>query len=146
MADNDTGATNLVMGGIGTRRLIALTRYAIDHIASHHGIELTMSRPLIDLHRPSQRKLVAKLRRLVKRPASAILIGIGGRLGHWSVLRSVGDHYLGLFDSGGLRRIRIDRCSVGHVRNLGTGIRGSTFCSHAREAGSFCSLRLGRSM
>ena len=80
-----------------------------------------MSRPLIDLHKPHPRKLVAGLRRLVKRPASAILIGIGGALDHWSVLSSVGDYYLGLFDSGGLHRIRIDRCRAGHERKLGTG-------------------------
>ena len=123
MADADTGATNLVMGGIGTRRLIALARYAIDHMANHHGIELTMSRPLIDLHKPSQRKLITKLRRLVKRPASAILIGLGGSLDHWSVVRSVGDHYLGLFDSSGCQRIRIDRCRARHEKKLGTGVQ-----------------------
>jgi hypothetical protein len=122
-ADAHTGATNLVTGGIGLGRMMPLARHAIDHIASNHGMELTMSRPLIDLHKPSHRKLVAELRRLVKGPASAILIGIGGHLDHWSVLRSVGDHTLGLFDSGGLRRIRIDRCRTGQEKKLGTGIQ-----------------------
>ena len=122
-ADAHTGATNLVMGGIGTRRLIALARYAVKHMANHHGIRLEMSRPLINLAKPSQRKLVAELRRLVGRPASAILIGIGGSLDHWSVVRSVGDHYLGLFDSSSCQRIQIDRCRARHEKNLRTVVQ-----------------------
>src|ERR1019366_7173022 len=88
-ADKHTGTTDLMTGGVGTRRLIALTRYAIDHMANHHGIELTMSRPLTELHKPSRRKLIAKLRRLVGRPGSAVLIGLGGHLNHWTVVRSI---------------------------------------------------------
>jgi hypothetical protein len=121
-ADRHTGATNLVTGGIGTRRLIALTRCAIDHIASHHGIELTMSRPLIDLHKPSRRRLIAKLRPLVRRPGSAVLIGLGGHLNHWTVVRSIGDRSLCLFDSSGLHRIRIDRCRTRHEKKLETTV------------------------
>jgi hypothetical protein len=121
-ADKHTGATNLVTGGIGARRLIALTRYAINHMADHHGIELTMSRPLIELERPSKRKLIAKLRRLVGRPGSAVLIGLGGHLNHWTVVCSVGDRSLGLFDSSGLHRIRIDHCRSRHERKLRTTV------------------------
>jgi hypothetical protein len=121
-ADRHTGATDLVTGGIGTRRLIALTRYAIDHMANHHGIELTMSRPLIELERPSKRKLIAKLRRLVGRPASAVLFGLGGHLDHWTVVCSVSDRSLGLFDSSGLHRIRIDHCRTRHEKKLETTV------------------------
>ena len=121
-ADKHTGATNLVTGGVGARRLIALTRYAIDHMADRYGLELTMSRPLIELERPSKRKLIAKLRRLVGRPGSAVLIGLGGHLNHWTVVCSVGDRSLGLFDSSGLHRIRIDHCRTRHEKKLETTV------------------------
>ena len=120
--DQHTGATDLMTGGIGTRRLIALTRYAIDHMANHHGIELTMSRPLIDLQRPSRRRLVAELRRLIGQPGSAVLIGLGGLLNHWTVVCSVGHRSLGLFDSSGLHPIRIDHCRTRHEKKLETTV------------------------
>ena len=81
-----------------------------------------MSRPLIELERPSKRKLIAKLRRLVGPPASAVLIGLGGHLNHWTVMRSVGDRSLGLFDSSGLHRIRIDHCRTRHEKKLMTTV------------------------
>jgi hypothetical protein len=121
-ADKHTGATNLVTGGVGARRLVALARYAIDQMADHYGIELTMSRPLIELERPSKRRLVAELRRFVGRPASSVLIGLGGHLNHWTVVRSVGDRSLGLFDSSGLHRIRIDHCRTRHEKKLETTV------------------------
>ena len=39
-ADDDRGVAKVVTGGIGTWRLIALARAAIDHIAEQYGIEL----------------------------------------------------------------------------------------------------------
>jgi hypothetical protein len=47
-ADRKTGATSLVTGGIGTRRLITLAHHAIDYLTNNYGIELTISRPLIE--------------------------------------------------------------------------------------------------
>jgi hypothetical protein len=121
-ADRKTGATNLVIGGIGTRRLIALAHHAIDLLANEYGIELTISRPLIDLRRKSPRKLVAKLRHLAGQPASGILIRLNGSFDHWSVISSVDDLHLNLFDSSCIRRIRVDRCRTGHGKEIERGV------------------------
>ena len=41
IAEDERGATKLVTGGIGTRRMIALASSAIDHMEDHYGVELT---------------------------------------------------------------------------------------------------------
>jgi len=59
---------------------------------------------------------------LHKSAASPDLIGLGGHLNHWSVVCSVGDRSLRLFDSSGLHRIRIDHRRTPNEKKLGTTV------------------------
>lgn len=48
----------------------------------------------------------------LKEGPGSILIGIGGRMDHWSCVRSVNDRAIVLVDSDGVKLLRRDRCTV----------------------------------
>ena len=114
-AEKNLNLTGLVATGLGTRQVVKLARHAADLVAAY-DLKLTVSRPLKRSPALPIKQLIDQLRRLVECPNSAVLIGIGGQLDHWSVVSSISSHYLNLFDSGGFQRIRIDNCRARHER------------------------------
>ena len=114
-AEKTLNLTGLVATGLGTRQVMKLARYAAELVTAY-GIGLTVNRPLLRSPVLPIDGLIEQLRHLLEYPGSAVLIGIGGKLDHWSVLSSVSGHYLNLFDSGGFQRIRIDNCRTSHKR------------------------------
>jgi hypothetical protein len=112
-AEKTLDLTGLVATGLGTRQVVKLARHAAELVAAY-DIKFTVTRPLLRSGALPIDDLIDHLRRLVEFPSSAVLIGIGGQLDHWSVLSSISDHYLNLFDSGGFQRIQIDNCRTPH--------------------------------
>ena len=119
-AEKQSGTASAVTSGINTRPLRSLMRKAADYMADQHGLELKLSRPLKGKRKASLKRVIAELRRQADRPQTAVLIGLGGHLVHWSVVASVNAHFISLFDSSGHRRIRLDNCRAPHEQPLPT--------------------------
>ena len=83
-------------------------------MATWHDIHLKISRPDHRAKARSVTKVLAYVRTAVKQPSTAVIIGLGGKLDHWSVVVSADRKLITLFDSAGYHRVLIDRCTTRH--------------------------------
>jgi hypothetical protein len=111
-AENVVGTATAVVHGIGTKPLYELAKAAERHLASEHGVAVTVSRSRGPKH--SFDGLIAHLAELTKQPASAVVLELSGDVRHWTVLRRVGKHSLELFDSSGMERVKLASCRLKH--------------------------------
>jgi len=111
-AENVVGTATAVVHGIGTKPLYELAKRAARHLASEHGVAVTVSRSRGPKH--SFYGLIAHLAELTKQPASAVVLELSGDVRHWTVLRRVGKHSLELFDSSGMERVKLASCRLKH--------------------------------
>jgi len=112
--DQGLGASAVVTDGIGPRALRRLAKAAAIYLADHHGIDLVVSRPDHRAKTRTVRKILAYISNATRESRTAVVIGFGGQLDHWSVVTSVGSEFITLFDSAGHHRLRIDRCRTTH--------------------------------
>lgn len=96
--------------GIDQNRLWQLLNIARKHVAKRHGLVLAIERPFHRHKSVHADVIIAWLERALGLPGSAVVIGIGGELDHWSVAQRMTPHYLALYDSIGISRILLDRC------------------------------------
>ena len=59
-----------------------------------------------------RRNWLRSLERLTAHPATAVIVGIWGRMDHWSVLAGVSERSLLFYDSDALRYLPLVRCSL----------------------------------
>jgi hypothetical protein len=59
-----------------------------------------------------RRNWLRSLERLTAHPATAVIVGIWGRMDHWSVLAGVSERSLLFYDSDCLRYLPLLRCSL----------------------------------
>jgi hypothetical protein len=111
-AESVVGTATAVVHGIGTKPLYELAKAAERHLASEHGVAVTVSRSRGPKH--SFDGLIAHLAELTKQPGSAVVLELSGDVRHWTVLRRVGKHSLELFDSSGMERVRLASCRLQH--------------------------------
>src|SRR5918995_1180215 len=111
-AEDVVGTATAVVHGIGAKPLYELAKAAERHLASEHGVAVTVSRQRGQKH--SFDGLIAHLAELTKQPASAVVMELSGDVRHWTVLRRVGKHSLELFDSSGMERVKLASCRLKH--------------------------------
>jgi hypothetical protein len=111
-AENVVGTATAVVYGIRTKPLYELAKRAASHMANEHGVPVTVSRSAGPKH--SFDGIIALLRELSAQPRSAMVIELSGDIRHWTVLRRVGNHSLELFDSSGIKRVRLASCRLTH--------------------------------
>ena len=104
------GTATAVVHGIGAKPLYELAKAAERHLASEHGVAVTVSRSRGPKH--SFDGLMTHLAELTNQPASALVIELSGDVRHWTVLRRVGKHSLELFDSSGMERVKLTSCRL----------------------------------
>ena len=107
-AENLVGTATAVVYGIRTKPLYELAKRAASHMASEHGVPVTVSRSPGPKH--SFDGIIALLRELTAQPRSAVVIELSGDVRHWTVLQCVGKHSLELFDSSGMERVKLANC------------------------------------
>lgn len=112
--------SDLCAVGLETQHLMTALRWALKTMEREQGIQVKYHRPFVNAGRPRVPAVLDGLRRCQQLPNTSIILGIGGPLDHWTVIRNVGDHFIRFFDSSGCYGIRIDRCRMGYERPLGT--------------------------
>jgi hypothetical protein len=60
------------------------------------------------------------LRHLQRLQNTSIIVGFGGLLDHWTVIKQVSPHYIRFFDSSGCSSVRLDRCRLSYESRLET--------------------------
>ena len=112
--DERVGLAVAMSDGLATMEMLGLVRFAAAVVRQEHGRNIEVCRPLLRSRKPSLAVCINQLRDYAEQKDTAILTGLGGTLGHWTVIDRISHAYLGLFDSGGYRRVRISRCRMGH--------------------------------
>jgi hypothetical protein len=117
--------TNQIMGidkamteGVSTAVLLQLIKFTSAEVEREFDIGLTYDLPLLKGRRLPVRATLARLRPLAQQPNSALIVGLGGDLDHWSVALSVGQGFLKLFDSNGTSHIWVSRIRMSHEKRL----------------------------
>jgi hypothetical protein len=102
----------LVVHGIRTKPLYELAKAAERHLASEHGVAITVSRSHGPKH--SFNGLIAQLAKLTRQPASAVVLELSGDVRHCTVIRRIRQHSLELFDSSRMERVKLASCRLKH--------------------------------
>jgi hypothetical protein len=105
---------DLTASGLEPKHLMTALRHALRTMGREQGIRLTSHRPFVKAGRPRFTAVLKGLRRYQQLPNTSIILGIGGPLDHWTVIKWIGTHYIGFFDSCGSYGMRIDRCRMAY--------------------------------
>jgi hypothetical protein len=97
--------------GIDTPLLSKLLRHAVDHCRDQYELDIQISRPLLKRRQLTVREALKRLRNELECPTATILIGLGG-IDHWTVVRSITNHNLILYDSSGRKLLPLRRCQM----------------------------------
>lgn len=103
---------DLCASGMNANQMVTALRCAVEIMEQRHGVLCSYSRPLLKAGRPDWLAVVDLLRRYDEPPNTSIILGLDGRLQHWTVLGRVTTHYVAFFDSSHYRGVRIDRCRM----------------------------------
>jgi hypothetical protein len=112
ISEAESVTATAVVHGIGAKPLCELAKAAQRHLASEHGVAVTVSRSRGPKH--SFDGLIAHLAELTKQPATAVVVQLAGDVRHWTVLRGVGKQALELLDSSGMERVKLASCRLKH--------------------------------
>jgi hypothetical protein len=88
-------------------------------MAAEHGIALTVTHAIRRAEPRTFDAILCRLTELVRQPRSAVLICLTGHLDHWTVLKSLTERSLVLFDSSGHTRIKRTSCRSSAKRPRG---------------------------
>jgi hypothetical protein len=136
--DKHQGFGKASVSGLTTPRLVRLLKLAGEVVESNLGFKLEVGRPLLASRRPSLDDAIGHLRSELRRPATALLLGLGGEYDHWTVVRRITRASILLYDSAGYSRIAIRECRMGHET------RRSAQCAHVIGPGSAFVVRAHR--
>lgn len=113
VADDCIGAVAATAWGIDTKPLRKVLKAAARHMADEHEIKLIVAPLLPRNERPTFHQLAIKMSELLQQPGCAIIASFED-LDHWSVVQSVSDRWLHLFDSIGRTRLRMSHCRMSY--------------------------------
>lgn len=113
VADDSVGALAATAYGIDTKPLRKVFKAAVRHMADEHEIQVTIGPLLPATARPSFDQLATEMSALLGQPGCALIASFAD-LDHWTVVRSVGDRWLQLFDSTGRTRLSIAHCRMSY--------------------------------
>lgn len=105
-------ARSAVDDGLETAEVWALATRAAAHVRRHSAAEVHLTRPFRRAGHRSFSSLSRHFAPLLQGEGTALLLAFEGRRSHWSVATGVTDHYLRVFDSAGMRRVRLDLCRL----------------------------------
>lgn len=98
--------------GAHSRDMAKLARIAQFELTRWRNFRIELRWPLLDRRIVTLSAAIEKLSDVADRRATAIILGFGGKLEHWSVLERVSSSHFILFDSGLYHRVRVDRCRL----------------------------------
>lgn len=116
--DKSVGLTVAMSDGLAPMEVLGLVRFATEAVRQDHGLVIETRRPLLHSRKPSLAVCINQLRNYAEQRGTAVLIGLGGKLGHWTVIDRISKAYLSLFDSGGYRRASLSCCRMRHEAPL----------------------------
>jgi hypothetical protein len=109
--------TDAVALGLEIRTLRALANTACDYINGEFEIRLRARRP----HRPKCAYRLNRFWRWLQAEldkGNVVVVGLSGRLAHWTVVYRITDRSAALADSDGLKRLLRSRCTLRASRRL----------------------------
>ena len=111
---------DLCAAGLHTKHLVTALRWSVEIMERQYGVRLTYRRPFLRAGKPKLPAVVYSLRHLQHLQNTSIIIGFGGLLDHWTVIKQVSPHYISFFDSSGCSSVRLDRCRLSYEPRLET--------------------------
>lgn len=111
---------DLCAAGLGTKHLVTALRWSVEIMERQYGVRLTYRGPFLRAGKPKLTAVVYSLRHLQRLQNTSIIVGFGGLLDHWTVIKRVSPHYISFFDSSGCRSVRLDRCRMSYEPRLDT--------------------------
>lgn len=119
-ADEKVGLTEAITEGLATMQVYDLVQLAIASLQQDHGVALDWNRPFVGRPKQTLQDVLTQLKVYTEQEFSAVLIRLGGTLGHWTVIDRIGSTYMSLVDSAGHHRVSLDRCRISYEPSLGT--------------------------
>lgn len=107
---DDGALSDAVPNGIATRQLRGLLAHACTWLATEHDIQLVTSRPFMKRRSLPFADAADELRERLILDGDRRTVAILGTTEHWTVVRSVGQVHLNLYDSAGPHRWQLQRC------------------------------------
>lgn len=128
--DRHQGFGKASVSGITTPKLMRLLKLAGEVADSNLGVNLEIGRPLLASRRPPFDRAIGHLRAELQRPATSLLLGLGGEYDHWTVAHRITRASILLYDSAGYSRVAIKECRMTHETDR------SAKCPHIIGPGS----------
>lgn len=111
---------DLCAAGLDTKHLVTALRWSGEIMERQYGVRIKYRRPFLRAGKPKLPAVVYSLRHLQRLQNTSVIVGFGGSLDHWTVIKQVSPHYIRFFDSSGCRSVRLDRCRMSYEPRLET--------------------------
>lgn len=111
---------DLCAAGLDTKHLVTALRWSVGIMERQYEVRLIYRRPFLRAGKPKLSAVVYSLQHIQRLQNTSIIVGFGGSLDHWTVIKQVSPHYISFFDSSGCRSVRLDRCRMSYEPRLGT--------------------------
>jgi hypothetical protein len=112
VSELEWGLANLITEGCDEDQFRTLLAQALKLARALTGRQYCQSLKTLRPVACGRRGRLQELARLTARSDTAVIVGIGGRIDHWSVLAQVSDARLVLYDSDRLSYLSLARCSL----------------------------------
>jgi hypothetical protein len=114
--DEDGGTLQTLVQGLALGTILRMLQVARQLVKAEHGLEIAIHRPFLGQKKVSLTSYVAEIRQRAHFGNIAYLIGIDGRVSHWTVCVGATAQTLRLRDSNGLQRLMLATCRMRHRR------------------------------